>query len=43
MSAKNGVARDCLVELGFTDDGAGNYVVAVEPAEALPPHFMRIE
>jgi FkbH-like protein len=42
-SAKNGVAQDCLVALGFTDDGAGNFIVPVEPTGALPPHYMRIE
>jgi FkbH-like protein len=43
LSAKNAVAQDCLVDLGFTTDGAGNYIVPVEPIEALPPHFMKIE
>lgn len=43
LSAKNSVARDCLVNLGFMADGAESFTVPMAPAEPLPPHFMRIE
>ena len=43
LSAKNSVAQECLVDLGFADDGAGNYIVPLEATEPPLPHYIKIE
>jgi FkbH-like protein len=42
-SPKNSVAKDILMELGFSPDEGGNFIAPVAPATPLPPHFIRIE